>query len=153
MNENLKSRSKVKKRALMTLALIFINAMALLSFFIFLYIDERTAGELFSCSFHNRLGIYCPGCGITRAVRSLIRLDVLSSLKYNPSALVLAFTAAYYEVRAIMAAACADKTVLMKSRTYPLIILAVTVLLVFFVRNSLLLFFGIDTTGDFIQKL
>ena len=36
------------------------------------------------CAVFKNLGIYCPGCGATRAVYSLYNGDVLKSIYYNP---------------------------------------------------------------------
>jgi hypothetical protein len=41
------------------------------------------------CVFHELTGLYCPGCGITRAALSLLRLDVAQAFKYNPLVFVL----------------------------------------------------------------
>ncbi|MBQ7968884.1 MAG: DUF2752 domain-containing protein [Clostridia bacterium] len=38
----------------------------------------------FSCVFREYLGIQCPGCGMTRAYASLLKLDVVSAFKYHP---------------------------------------------------------------------
>lgn len=35
------------------------------------------------CFFNKYLGIYCPGCGITRAVKALLRGDIVFSLRNN----------------------------------------------------------------------
>lgn len=37
-----------------------------------------------SCMFHLQTGLYCPGCGGTRAVYALLRGDILTSLFYYP---------------------------------------------------------------------
>ncbi len=36
------------------------------------------------CLFRSLTGIYCPGCGATRAFHMLLRLDIKTSLIYNP---------------------------------------------------------------------
>lgn len=38
----------------------------------------------FGCAFWTFLGVYCPGCGGTRAVRSLLNGHLLQSLWYHP---------------------------------------------------------------------
>jgi hypothetical protein len=35
------------------------------------------------CVFHELTGLYCPGCGMTRAVLALLRLDVYQAFRYN----------------------------------------------------------------------
>ncbi len=36
------------------------------------------------CIFHSVTGLYCPGCGGTRALRLLLHGDILQSLYYHP---------------------------------------------------------------------
>ena len=35
------------------------------------------------CIFHEITGLYCPGCGATRATISLIKLDFYQAFRYN----------------------------------------------------------------------
>ncbi|WP_127585605.1 DUF2752 domain-containing protein [Paenibacillus koleovorans] len=35
------------------------------------------------CVFHTWTGLFCPGCGITRAALALLRLDVEQAFRYN----------------------------------------------------------------------
>ena len=39
------------------------------------------------CAFHEFTGLYCPGCGGTRAVRFLVRGNIWKSFIYNPTVL------------------------------------------------------------------
>lgn len=39
---------------------------------------------LYPCAFHRLTGLYCPGCGGTRAIEALLRGDFLSCLFYHP---------------------------------------------------------------------
>lgn len=41
------------------------------------------------CLFHKFTGFYCPGCGITRSLISLFRLDFYQSFRYNPLIFIL----------------------------------------------------------------
>lgn len=36
------------------------------------------------CDFFSKTGLYCPGCGGTRAVKSLLRGDIIRSFLYHP---------------------------------------------------------------------
>lgn len=36
------------------------------------------------CIFYKITGLYCPGCGITRAVKSFMKLDFYQAFRYNP---------------------------------------------------------------------
>lgn len=35
------------------------------------------------CIFNEITGLYCPGCGITRAIASLIKFDLYQAFRYN----------------------------------------------------------------------
>lgn len=40
-------------------------------------------GNLWHCPVYRALHIYCPGCGISRSLRSLLQLDLVASVRYN----------------------------------------------------------------------
>lgn len=44
-----------------------------------------------TCMFYKLTNLYCPGCGITRMLFSLIKLDFYQSFRYNPLAFILLF--------------------------------------------------------------
>ncbi|WP_233516810.1 DUF2752 domain-containing protein [Paenibacillus curdlanolyticus] len=35
------------------------------------------------CLFHELTGFYCPGCGVTRAAKALLALDMEQAFRYN----------------------------------------------------------------------
>lgn len=48
---------------------------------------KAVLGEKFGlppCFFHKWTGWYCPGCGGTRAVKALLRGDIIASFFYHP---------------------------------------------------------------------
>jgi hypothetical protein len=49
------------------------------------YVGVVTPGEgrTIPCPFHAATGLWCPGCGMTRAVHRLLRADLLGALSYN----------------------------------------------------------------------
>jgi hypothetical protein len=99
--------------------------------------------EEMQCAFYSLIGLYCPGCGGTRAVYSLLRLRIFDAIKYNITVPFGAFVYIYYNVRAFIAGLKND-TEYFKNQKYPLCIVLVAVLLLNFVlKNVLLLFFGI----------
>ncbi len=52
---------------------------------VFLYtIKYILTGKLIPCIFHELTNLYCPGCGVTRMVLSLLKLDIYQAFRYNP---------------------------------------------------------------------
>lgn len=43
------------------------------------------------CIFRKATGIYCPGCGSTRALRALFGGDFFAALRYNPFSVAVLF--------------------------------------------------------------
>ena len=45
---------------------------------------KKLLGIGMPCAFHSLTGLYCPGCGGTRAVRKLLYGDLRMSFQYHP---------------------------------------------------------------------
>ena len=53
--------------------------------------DPNVAGNPFlACVFHRVTGLYCPGCGGTRAMHALVHFDLAGALAMNPLPFVAA---------------------------------------------------------------
>ena len=50
------------------------------------------------CAIYKTFGIYCPGCGATRAVYSLYYGEILKSIYYNPIILYLVIIDFWYVI-------------------------------------------------------
>jgi hypothetical protein len=60
--------------------LIFLGAAGLL----YLYFhDPRLSHTYPPCIFHRFLGIWCPGCGLTRGIYCLLHLSIYEAFGYN----------------------------------------------------------------------
>lgn len=59
-----------------------INTFILIGFYLFVYllIKGIIPGD---CLFKKIFKISCPACGLTRSLMSILRLDLISSFKYN----------------------------------------------------------------------
>jgi hypothetical protein len=55
------------------------------------HFDPNVAGNPFPpCVFHAVTGLFCPGCGLTRAAHALVHLDVARAFEMNALAMVSA---------------------------------------------------------------
>lgn len=94
--------------------------------------------------FHTLTGLYCPGCGGTRAVRSLLRGDLRMSAQYHP--LVLYVIAVVLLEIILRAASGKRKQPLDREKRYRIFILTgaalVTVNWIF--KNYMLALRGVD---------
>lgn len=72
-----------KRKTNLKLAII-----AILGFFLYYLLNLYTGFAIF-CPFHKFTGLYCPGCGVTRLLFSLIKLDFYQAFRYNPLVFIL----------------------------------------------------------------
>lgn len=132
--------------------LIIANACVVfctLAFVLVSYIISKH--NLMQCRFLSTFHLYCPGCGGTRAVYALLRLDIIASIIYNPMVLLGGLVYIYYNVRAIIAIKNNNEEYFIKQKYMLLPILAV-ILIVYSIIRNILLFNGIDLIGDVLGK-
>lgn len=65
------------------IAILLLVTAGILTGGLFLYITARL-GYPVPCIFNKLTGLSCPGCGNTRAVLALLRLDLIGAFTYNP---------------------------------------------------------------------
>lgn len=99
----------------------------------------------FKCAFFEFFHLYCPGCGMTRAGEALLRLDPLASLLSHPGCITGALVLLYYEISFFRATRGGRAPSIWPAITY-----AALLLLFFFVRNLLLVAYGIDYFGELL---
>lgn len=100
------------------------------------------------CLFHLLTGLYCPGCGGTRAVKYLLRGQWALSFRYHP--LVLYGVAALaLELLSALAARWTGKPLVRPGREIRLVYGGVVlVILNWIVKNGALLIWGIDLLAE-----
>ena len=62
---------------------IFIIIAALLGAAIFVYFKDPYKGPIFPCIFNKITNLYCPGCGMTRAINHIMHFRFKEALKSN----------------------------------------------------------------------
>lgn len=92
------------------------------------------------CPFFNVFKIPCPGCGLTRAFKLLLTGHILSSLKYNPLAIILSVAFAIYFISFVFGKKdYLDKFVEKHKKTIIAISIVLTVIVWYInIRNPLL---------------
>lgn len=73
----------MKKRVLTTLV---VAATFILSVIIFIYLLELFN---FKCIFKSLFNIYCAGCGTTRMIKEILKLNIYGAFRYNPFMFIL----------------------------------------------------------------
>lgn len=68
-----------RRLIILLLAIIFLIASIILYYFMFNELEI-----VIPCIFYSITGLYCPGCGITRMIFSLIKFDFYQAFRYNP---------------------------------------------------------------------
>ena len=101
------------------------------------------------CPLH-LIGIYCPLCGMTRAMHALVRLDFAGMLRYHPLSPLLVLTALYYAVAGLLAAIRGEEDYFARARRWPMYAMIALLGVFFILRNLWLLAFSYDPLGDMI---
>ena len=64
---------------------VIITVLSLILFYIIYVLIGKP--PIFNCWIYENFGIYCPGCGCTRALVNLFQGNIIKSLYYNPTVL------------------------------------------------------------------
>ena len=81
---------KINRRAAWTWIGIHVGALvAVLLFPLYRRLTRFLAVFLSSCILHDRLHLYCPLCGGTRAIEAILRFDLAAAFSYNPFVFLL----------------------------------------------------------------
>ena len=70
--------------------------LILISFLIIYFILNELLDVGIPCLFYEITGYYCPGCGITRVLFSLLKLDFYQAFRYNPLIFILIIITGIY---------------------------------------------------------
>ena len=76
-------KTYLKKQELVTLGLLFLLGVAACIVLLVVPPGSPHAKWLPKCMFHQLTGLYCPGCGATRALSAMLHGDVKASLHNN----------------------------------------------------------------------
>ncbi len=105
---------------------------------------EPSGMRLSGCTLHDIVHIYCPLCGGTRAMVALLRGRLWYSLQCNPLSAYLAVGFVVFDVIAAVRIARRSEKPIVRIPLWYLILGIVLAVLVFVLRNALLIGYGID---------
>ncbi len=96
------------------------------------------------CAFRRATGLYCPGCGGTRALAAFLKGDWLSSFLYHPFVPYCGVLYLIFMARGTAALASKERFHFMKFGPEYAYVGTALILLQFAVKNVLLVVFGVD---------
>ena len=141
--------NSLRKNLIILLTLNLSLLLFAAGYVIYFYLSD---GEslFFECYVKERFGFYCPGCGGSRSLAAFIRLDFISSFILYPPIIISAIVIIDYDIRLIITLVKRNTEITDKFKFYTFILIPVSIILSFLIKNILLFVFRIDTIGDFI---
>ena len=101
-----------------------------------LLLRPQNSGLGLPCVVHSLTGLYCPGCGASRALASLLRLDFYGAFRWNPLLVLLFPFALFYLVwGSVSFVRCGRNTLDDRIPTKLLWFIVALLLLYFMLRN------------------
>ena len=118
--------------------------------YVFTYLLAWDNGNHYDCVIKRMTKLYCPGCGMTRAVYCLFHGRILESLLYNPTAIYGMIVSLFYYIKLTL------HVVRKKDEQFQIndiVVLSVLILVIIFcvVRNVLLVTGVWDYLGELSQ--
>ena len=77
------------------ISVFFTNVLLFIIYIIYKMLGQHPIAQ---CLIYNKTGIYCPGCGCTRAFINMLQGNIIQSLKYNPTVIYSTIVIALYMV-------------------------------------------------------
>ena len=127
--------------------------LALLACIPLFFVYKRIAQaypEQFSCAFLETVGLYCPGCGMTRAITAMLGGHFLTALRAHPGAVVLAVYLAWLDLSLGLAAFGRRPFRFGRLESGWLISVGAVTVVWAILRNILLVVYGYDLLGGIV---
>ena len=100
------------------------------------YVLNRKTGFYIPCMIHKVTGLYCPGCGITRMLFSILKLNFGKAFRYNQLVFILLpFLLLYFAYQIYLYITNKKDKILIKIPNYVYIGLLITVIGWGIIRN------------------
>lgn len=76
---------------------VILGTTALLGLCFYFFLNQRLSIGI-PCLFYQITGFYCPGCGVTRMLFALLKLDFYQAFRYNPFVFLLIIFYLLYKI-------------------------------------------------------
>ena len=96
------------------------------------------------CSSYSLWGIYCPGCGGTRSVISLLHFDIIRSFLFHPVVPYTAILVSVFMISHTLNIVTKGKVKAMMFRPIYFYIMIAIILIQFVIKNAIMLITGTD---------
>lgn len=87
------------------------------------------------CPIHFMTGYYCPGCGVTRMLFSILKLDFYQAFRYNPLLFILLPFFVFFYIESLIAEGKNRKALYNKVPDYIYIIVLIILIIYAILRN------------------
>ena len=78
---------KIKRSIILKLIRIIVYILIIISMVILKYTDIINV----KCYIQENLGVLCPTCGITRAIKDILNFDIINAIKHNAYVTIILF--------------------------------------------------------------
>ena len=129
MGKEKNKKEKIIKALRLLLIPLVLGAAALLIFG-----KTGLVHRLPPCPIRKQFHFLCPGCGMTRAIESLLGFNIIRSIRYNPLAVVLALLFALFYSEQVINLFSPGKRLLPRNKLF-YIVLATALTIYFILRN------------------
>ena len=122
----------MKKRIINVILIIVLSIIGLITYY---YLNQNYNFSI-PCLFHQITGYYCPGCGITRCLFSLLERKIYQAFMYNQLVFILLpFIILYFIYTTYVYIFNKKNTIINKIPNYMYIILLIIVISYGIIRN------------------
>ncbi len=148
--QDIKREPKLRKNLKIFTIMNSLILLAAVAYSVYFNLTLGTEHEI-KCVFKEAFGLYCPGCGGSRSLTYLFKLDPVRSFIHYPPLYVAIGVILGYDIRLVLTLIKGDSSFTDRYKFYPFIFLASSIILHFVLRNALLLL-GIDYIGDILHE-
>ena len=95
-----------------------------------------------NCFFHDYLGIFCPGCGGTRAFENMLYFHFLKSFIYNPAVIITTVVLLFSSISYMLYFITRGRILYFELDIRFLTMIVLVFIINFFIKNLLVLYLG-----------